>query len=949
MADEPDLVVSAGFSDAQLVKEANKVVAFYKKRGEEAQKAFLDAQGKVTNTQAANAHKRDMDRLASAYDPAYRAAKKYEKSVAELSRAFKGGALDQKQYIAATERAARQLKQAGEVGEEAGRKMAGGGNSMQQFGWQIGDFAVQVGAGTSIAQAAGQQLPQLLGAFGAVGAMAGAATAILIPLGAALLKAGDASAQFDDKLKLVTEATDLMKAAVEAAETPIAVLTARYGEAAGAAQEFFRQQSAVSQAIAAAALADLGKSVGGVGGKLGDNSQEAGWLPSILGAVSGVEVKTISDTQRKVQELMNTYRVGRSDAERMAVAMQAVMDAGGDAGAALTAAEGLNAVLIEVAGGADKVGAKFGGKDGLWGKVDAYFKQATAQSEALRSEQDRIIDQYRTHTEKLKSLSNDRKVAEEVLKEALIAGATAVNAKAVEAARLARERLSLIDDEIVKTKALALANDEVFIAMQKRIAAGAGGFFDGLVERATGTSLTQWGKDGAAAQKGILELIAQRESGGDYNATLDNGRWTGGARNLVNMTLKEILALQSSMRTPENRALYGNGQGSSALGRYQIVGTTLEGLIKDLGLTGNELFSPEMQDRLAEQLLRQIKPGDVSGIRGVWAGLNNVPAPVIQQAWGQQSIERVDPEVQKELDKEIKDRERLAEQAKKYGQQLQQNLLTEQETAKLAAAQASQISAIKAQGLKPEDEARAITQVTAEIEKQKTVMMLMADAKRRNVDLDAMMAGTTTTYRQAIEALGEAKAADIIATNDRALAEGRAADAQRLMADAQAQVKNGLIDSIIAGESFADVLGNIAQMFAKAALQAALFNEGPWASGGGGSGILGGLISSAFGGFRANGGSVSAGTAYVVGEKQPELFVPGVSGTVLNADQVNRAMGKAAGSAGSITFSPSTSIVVQGNADERTLAQLQRDLDQRDAKLRRQIPAIMKRYNLTDG
>ena len=45
---EPDLVISAGFSDAQLVREANKVVAMYAKKGEEAQKAFQDAQGRVT-------------------------------------------------------------------------------------------------------------------------------------------------------------------------------------------------------------------------------------------------------------------------------------------------------------------------------------------------------------------------------------------------------------------------------------------------------------------------------------------------------------------------------------------------------------------------------------------------------------------------------------------------------------------------------------------------------------------------------------------------------------------------------------------------------------------------------------------------------------------------------------------------------------------------------------
>jgi hypothetical protein len=44
---------------------------------------------------------------------------------------------------------------------------------------------------------------------------------------------------------------------------------------------------------------------------------------------------------------------------------------------------------------------------------------------------------------------------------------------------------------------------------------------------------------------------------------------------------------------------------------------------------------------------------------------------------------------------------------------------------------------------------------------------------------------------------------------------------------------------------------------------------------------IGGAISSAFGGFRAAGGSVSAGTPYVVGERGAELFVPSSNGTIV--------------------------------------------------------------------
>lgn len=130
---------------------------------------------------------------------------------------------------------------------------------------------------------------------------------------------------------------------------------------------------------------------------------------------------------------------------------------------------------------------------------------------------------------------------------------------------------------------------------------------------------------------GILDLIASVESRGDYNATLDNGRWTNGPQNLVAMTLNEVRALQAQMRTPENRALYGDGAGSSALGRYQIVGNTLDSLIKSMGLTGNELFSPEMQDRMAMQLFAG-RGANPAGLRQEWAGLANVSDAEIMAA-----------------------------------------------------------------------------------------------------------------------------------------------------------------------------------------------------------------------------------------------------------------------------------------------------------------------------
>ena len=58
MAQEPDLLIETGFSDAKLVRDSNRVVAEFRKRGEQAQKAFQDATGRITNITVARAHAR---------------------------------------------------------------------------------------------------------------------------------------------------------------------------------------------------------------------------------------------------------------------------------------------------------------------------------------------------------------------------------------------------------------------------------------------------------------------------------------------------------------------------------------------------------------------------------------------------------------------------------------------------------------------------------------------------------------------------------------------------------------------------------------------------------------------------------------------------------------------------------------------------------------------------
>lgn len=87
------------------------------------------------------------------------------------------------------------------------------------------------------------------------------------------------------------------------------------------------------------------------------------------------------------------------------------------------------------------------------------------------------------------------------------------------------------------------------------------------------------------------------------------------------------------------------------------------------------------------------------------------------------------------------------------------------------------------------------------------------------------------------------------------------------------------------GQLVESILADFARMAVQRSITGPLFDAlsgalGGGASGSGGGGI-GSFFSGLFGGARAEGGPVSAGRAYLVGEQGPELLVPRSSGTVL--------------------------------------------------------------------
>ncbi|MBK1718619.1 conjugal transfer protein TraG N-terminal domain-containing protein [Thiocystis violacea] len=92
----------------------------------------------------------------------------------------------------------------------------------------------------------------------------------------------------------------------------------------------------------------------------------------------------------------------------------------------------------------------------------------------------------------------------------------------------------------------------------------------------------------------VLDLISAPEAHGNYNA------WYGHADqhrvDLSTMTVREIRSFQGQ--------LLAQGNGGSAIGRYQIIPDTFDDLIARLHLSGDERFTPALQDRLALTLAR---------------------------------------------------------------------------------------------------------------------------------------------------------------------------------------------------------------------------------------------------------------------------------------------------------------------------------------------------------
>lgn len=921
---EPDLLITAGFSDAKLAQEAQKVVAKYKQMGDAAEKAFKDSTGAVAESQALKAHMRELDQLSRKYDPLYVATKKYERAVKDLDRAFDLGRIDAKKYADEMRSLNAEMARSSGVIQDTATKTRGFGGNLSNIGFQVGDFATQVGAGTSATQALGQQLPQLLGGFGAVGAVAGAAAAILIPLAGALWGAGEEAQTLDEQLEALEKSTGAMTAAAEAAATPIDELREKYGDLA---DEVDRANQSMLAVTAAAAKRDALAAARRLGGELGSDLPNMGAYLGPNGNVMPGYERPRAQLEAQAAETLGKKLGATADEATRLVTAISQLGRGGTLDDLIVEGAELQGALSAITA---ETGDQQSALAAMATQVGSLMTQATAQVEAsadvVTTRQQEVISKYAETTTKLKELAAERAIAVEASKSA---------DKAI--ADGAKEAIRNIDRQIAKVKELARASDD----MMERGAFWSGPYQAPPDSRGSAFSTTR-------------EMISGFEGGYRAEPYWDVNKYRAGYGSETYVTADGVtkavvagvrVSKEDADRDLDQRILKYFDEQRRVVGPAWISFTDSQ----KAALASIQHNYGSIPDRLKPAL----STGDAQTIATAIAGLamdytrtekrDGTPVNYNRRmkeaaAFGDTSAQgERNQQTARQLRDEIAERERQLKAVKDYGETLAKNLVTVEQDAELTRQRADALRQIEALGLNERDKAAAVAEINGEYEKQRLILTLIEDAKRRQVDLDMLMTGSTMTYAQAIAALGDAAKAKVIADQQQAEALDAVAERQQFMAQVQDDLKNGLLDSIVAGESFSDVLANVADMLAKAALQAALFNEGPFASGGGGS-FLGALfktgIGSIFGGARAMGGPVNANTPYLVGERGPEIIVPRSAGQVIPNHNL-----------GGTTFAPQTSIIVQGSADEGTLALMQRELDARDRRLMRMLPSQVKNIN----
>lgn len=235
-----------------------------------------------------------MDALRASIDPLYAASKRYEQALYQLDGALEAGAISAAQHEAMVERVGQAYLTTGTQAQASAANMSGFAGVMarnkgtiQQFGFQIQDVAVQLAAGTNATTVFAQQGSQMLSIFGPVGAVLGALAAVTLPLlGAAFFSAGEEARSLSETLDAMDAAVDRFVASTADASVPLDELKEKYGTLADEAQ---RALAAMAAADQLKAMAEIKAAIDGVTGSL------LATIPAAVAAREGIKARQLAE------------------------------------------------------------------------------------------------------------------------------------------------------------------------------------------------------------------------------------------------------------------------------------------------------------------------------------------------------------------------------------------------------------------------------------------------------------------------------------------------------------------------------------------------------------------------------------------------------------------------------------------------------------------------------
>ena len=147
-------------------------------------------------------------------------------------------------------------------------------------------------------------------------------------------------------------------------------------------------------------------------------------------------------------------------------------------------------------------------------------------------------------------------------------------------------------------------------------------------------------------------------------------------------------------------------------------------------------------------------------------------------------------------------------------------------------------------------------------------------------------------------------------------------DLQRIAKSAGDIIASGFEDAIFSGQKLGEVIKAIGMDLMRMVFQQTV--TAPLAKG---------ISTAILAGFRANGGPVTGGSAYVVGERGPELFIPNGSGSIVSNSNMNQG-GGSAGSSININYN------IAAGVTRNELAPI---LEQERRRLKAEIPDMVRR------